>query len=112
MSAPRLNWALTLETAQEVPDGAGGFDRLWMPLGTLWAEVTARSGRAKRGAAAPHSVATYRVVVRGARVGDPARPEPGQRFRDGARVWRIEAVAERDPEARYLTCYTQEEVAT
>ncbi|WP_368506744.1 phage head completion protein, partial [Staphylococcus pasteuri_A] len=50
MSTPRLNRALVLETAQDVPDGAGGFDRMWMPQGTIWADVSARSGRATRGA--------------------------------------------------------------
>lgn len=112
MSAPRLNRALMLEGAQDVPDGAGGFDRIWMPLGTLWAEVTARTGRQARGEAGPVSVTPWRIVLRGAPVGDPARPEAGQRFREGSRVWRIEAVAERDPEGRYLTCFAEEEVAT
>ncbi len=111
MSTPRLNRALVLEAPQNVSDGAGGFDRLWMPQGTVWAEVTARTGRVTRGEAGPHSVTAYRMVVRGAPVGDPARPEAGQRFRDGSRVWRIEAVAERDPEGRYLTCFTEEELA-
>lgn len=112
MMRPRLTRALTLETAQDVPDGAGGFDRIWMPLGVHWAEVTARTGRQARGEAGPVSVTPWRIVLRGAPVGDPARPEPGQRFREGPRVWRIEAVAEADPEGRYLTCFAEEEVAT
>ncbi|MCJ7873745.1 head-tail adaptor protein [Marinovum sp. 2_MG-2023] len=110
MSTPRLNRALVLETAQDVPDGAGGFDRMWMPQGTIWADVSARSGRATRGAAAPVSVTAYRMIVRAAPMGDPARPAAGQRFREGPRVWRIEAVAERDPGARHLICFTEEEL--
>jgi head-tail adaptor len=51
-------------------------------------------------------------VVRGAPVGVPSRPEAGQRFREGSRVYRIEAVAEKDPQGRYLTCFATEEVAT
>lgn len=111
MTVPRLTRALMLETPQDVPDDAGGSDRLWLPLGTLWAEVTMRTGRVTRGEAGPTSVTAYRIVVRGAPVGDPARPVAGQRFRAGARVWRIEAVAERDPEGRFLTCFAEEEVA-
>ncbi|WP_323764899.1 head-tail adaptor protein [Marinovum sp.] len=111
MSAPRMTRALVLEAPQDVPDGAGGFDRLWLPQGTLWAEVSARSGRFARGAAGPHSVSGYRIVVRAAPLGDPQRPVAGQRFREGARVWRIEAVTERSAEARYLTCFAEEEVA-
>ncbi|TNF20601.1 MAG: head-tail adaptor protein [Rhodobacteraceae bacterium] len=111
MSVPRMTRALLLETPQDVPDGAGGSDRLWLPLGTLWAEVALRSGRVTGGAAGPSSVTAYRITVRGAPEGDPARPVAGQRFRAGPRVWRIEAVAERDPEGRFLTCFAEEEVA-
>ncbi|MGY3437276.1 MULTISPECIES: head-tail adaptor protein [unclassified Marinovum] len=112
MTALRMNRALMLEAPQDVPDGAGGFDRLWLPQGTLWAEVSARSGRMARGAAGPTTLTAYRIVVRGAPVGDPQRPAAGQRFREGTRVWRIEAVAEKDAEARYLTCFAEEEMAT
>lgn len=112
MNRPRLTWALTLEGAQDVPDGAGGYDRLWLPLGMLWAEVTARAGRVARGAGGAMSVTSWKIVVRGAPDGDPSRPRAGQRFRDGTRIWRIEAVAERDPEGRYLTCFAKEEKAT
>jgi len=112
MSVPRLNRALVLEAPQDVPDGAGGSDRLWLPLGTLWAEVSMRTGRVTGGEAGPSSVTAYRIAVRGAPAGDPARPVAGQRFRAESRVWRIEAVAERDPEGRFLTCFAEEEVAT
>lgn len=112
MSMPRLNRALVLEAPQDVPDGAGGANRMWLPLGTLWGEVSLRTGRLTGGEAGPLSVTSYRISVRGAPEGDPARPVAGQRFRAGPRVWRIEAVAERDPEGRYLTCFAQEEVAT
>lgn len=111
MSALRMNRALVLEAPQDVPDGAGGFDRLWLPQGMLWAAVSARTGRLARGAAGPSSVSSYRIVVRAAPPGDPQRPVPGQRFREGTRVWRIEAVTERDAGARYLTCFAEEEVA-
>ena len=43
--------------------------------------------------------------------GCEARPRPGQRFREDARVWRIRAVAEAYPAGRYLTCFAEEEVA-
>lgn len=45
-----------------------------------------------------------RVTVRAV-----ARPKPGQRFREGSRVFAILAVAERDPAGRYLTCFCREE---
>ena len=40
-----LNRALVLETADQLPDGAGGYSQTWRALGTLWAAVEPRSGR-------------------------------------------------------------------
>ncbi len=109
MSAPRLNRRLVLERMDRVPDGAGGFSDIWMPLGTLWAEVRPRSGRDRAGEAALVSVVPVQVIVRAAPIGSSMRPEAGQRLREGARVFVIEAVAEQDLEARYLTCFAKEE---
>lgn len=110
MSA-RLDRRLILEDPQRVPDASGGFTEVWVPLGEVWAEVTARTGRfAEFGAVATGRV-NWRIVVRGAPVGVPSRPEAGQRFREDTRVYKIEAVAERDPQGRYLICFATEEVA-
>jgi len=107
--APHLNRELALEAPVRIADGAGGFSEGWIELGRLWAEVRARSGRERDAGGLPLSQVGYRIVVRAAPVGAPSRPCPEQRFRDGARVFRIEAVAERDPQGRYLTCYAREE---
>ncbi|MDJ0859378.1 MAG: head-tail adaptor protein [Dinoroseobacter sp.] len=111
MKVPNLNRKLSLEERQQSPDGAGGFSEAWTPLGTLWAEIDHRTGRetARRPATAV-SLTTLRIIVRGAPVGDPSRPKPEQRFREGQRIYRILAVAERDPNARFLTCFADEEV--
>ena len=106
-----LNRLLVLEEAQRTPDGAGGYAESWAEIGTLWAEITARSGRETTGEGGSLSAAAFRIVVRAAPQGAPSRPVPGQRFRDGDRVFRIKAVAERDHLARYLTCFCEEEVA-
>ncbi len=111
MTLPRLNRRLVLEGALRSPDGAGGFTETWSALGTLWAEVNARTGRERVEAGMPISTASYRIVVRAAPVGAPSRPTPEQRFRDGPRLFVIRAVMERDPEGRYLTCFSDEEVA-
>ncbi len=111
MDRPRLNRALVLETAERVPDGAGGFTENWLALGTLWADINARSGREAREAVAPISSVTLRIVVRAAPVGSSKRPMAGQRFREGARVYVIEAVSERDADGHYLTCFAKEEVS-
>jgi head-tail adaptor len=110
MSLPRLNRKLALETLVRNSDGAGGFIESWNALGVIWAEVGSRAGREKAEAGVPVSVVRYRIVVRAVPVGAPSRPMPGQRFRDGSRIYDIQAVSERDPEGRYLTCHASEEV--
>ena len=107
---PQLTRSLVLETRVATPDGAGGVIETWSPLGALWADVQARTGREVSRAAAAFSKAAYRITVRAAPVGSQSRPEPDQRFREGGRVFRIEAVAEADASGRFLTCFAQEEV--
>lgn len=111
MTGPRLNRRLVLEAQQRLSDGAGGFTTSWQPLGTVWAAITARTGRETATAGAPISAVSYRIVVRGAPFGSPQRPKPEQRFREGERVFVIQAVAEEDADGRYLTCFATEETA-
>ena len=61
-----LNRKLVLEEAVRAPDGAGGFAETWAQLGTLWAEVVARTGRERGGEAVPVSATAYRITVRAA----------------------------------------------
>ncbi|MFD2175177.1 head-tail adaptor protein [Rhodobacter lacus] len=110
MSGVRLNRPLVLEEATRESDGAGGVTLEWRPLGTLWAEVTAGTGAAREGEAITLASVPWRIVVRAAPVGSPRRPRPEQRFREGGRIFRILAIAERDPGAHYLTCFAREEV--
>jgi head-tail adaptor len=110
MNLPNLNCALVLEAPDRVSDAAGGYVAGWTVLGTLWAELSARTGRERALSGAATSQVAYKIVVRGAPYGSPERPMPEQRFRLGVRVFHIEAVAERDPEGRYLTCFANEEV--
>jgi head-tail adaptor len=106
-----LSRKLVLEAPVRTPDGAGGYAQGWTALGTVWAEVLAGAGREAAGAGAAVSRVVYRVTVRAAPVGSPQRPQPDQRFRDGARVFRVLSVAERDAGGRYLVCQTEEEMA-
>ncbi|EAQ01248.1 head-tail adaptor, putative [Pseudooceanicola batsensis HTCC2597] len=106
-----LNRLLKLEDPQRVPDASGGFTEVWVELGEVWADVTARTGRGTEYGQVATGRTAYRIVVRGAPVGVVSRPQAGQRFREGARLFRIEAVAERDPQGRFLTCFATEEVA-
>ncbi|MCV6586324.1 MAG: phage head closure protein [Marinibacterium sp.] len=107
----RLNRALVLESRSTVSDGAGGTQATWSALGTLWAAIDARSGAERRESGQTLSSTRLRITVRAAPVGSAQRPRPDQRFREGARLFQIRAVAEADADGRYLTCYCDEEVA-
>lgn len=109
-SDPDLSRELILETRQLVPDSMGGVVTSWVELGTLWAGVTARTGREGVVAEKETSLGGFRIMVRGAPVGAPSRPRPDQRFREGTRIYNILAVSEADPHGRFLICYAEEGV--
>jgi len=112
MSAPVLNRKLVLETPERVPDGSGGWVQSWSELGQLWAEVKAGTGRERAEEFLTVSSVPYRITVRAAPPGAMSRPRPEQRFREGSRIFRILAVAERGVDGRYLTCHAREEVSS
>lgn len=109
ISAPVLDRALELEEQVRNGDGAGGWNRSWNSLGTIWAAVRARAGREIEEGARGRSRVSHRILVRAAPVGSPARPRADQRFRDGARVFAIRAVTDADARGRYLLCWADEE---
>lgn len=110
MTQMHLSRKLTLESPNRGADGAGGFVIGWDVAGSFWADVSLRTGREKSGGTVALSTMGYKIVVRGAPHGSTMRPKPEQRFREGERVFRILAVAESDPDGRYLTCFVDEEV--
>lgn len=108
--AVRLLRRLVLETAERTPDGAGGFTAEWVPVGTIWADVSARTGREDLISGAERPRVRFRIVVRGAPVGTPQRPRPDQRLREGGRVFSILTVGERDQDGKYLEIVAEEGV--
>lgn len=112
MTRPNLTKSLVLEAPLRVPDGAGGFVHDWQVLGVFWAELKTGSGRETAAFAATVSRVPYRITVRASPYGSPSRPVAGQRFRAGDRIWKINAVADKDAHAQYLTCYAQEETSS
>jgi SPP1 family predicted phage head-tail adaptor len=110
MRTPVLNRKLALESPVTTPDGSGGFTESWLLEGTIWADVQPGSGRELAGIEVNVSAVNYFITVRGAEVGSPQRPKPGQRLTEDTRVFQILAVTEADAEARFLKCYALEEV--
>ncbi|MEX3015902.1 phage head closure protein [Gymnodinialimonas hymeniacidonis] len=106
MRPPQFNRKLILEAPSRVSDGAGGFAETWAPLGIIWGEVLPRGA----GREVEASELKLKVTVRAAPQGAPSRPTAAMRFRDGDRIYRIEAVTEAEAEGRYLICFVKEEV--
>ena len=112
MSAPApLDRRLTLEAPDDAPDGGGGAFRAWRPLGVHWAAVRALSAREGVENGAEGARLSHRIEIRWAPPDSPARPNAAQRFREGARVFHIRAVAEADPARRRLICWAEEDRA-
>ena len=109
MNKLQLNRRLVLESTVRMADGAGGFSRSWQQVGVLWGEVVPGTGSDAAGVEVGLSKVPYRITMRGAPVGSPARPRPDQRLTDGSRVFTILAVTERDASGLYLTCFAREE---
>lgn len=107
---PKLTRRLMLEAPVQVADGAGGFRKTWQALGQVWAEVKPGTGVEKAGEFVTLASVPLKIRVRGAPEGSPQRPKPEQRFREGARIYRILAVTEYDAAGMYLTCFAREEV--
>ncbi|WP_374635028.1 head-tail adaptor protein [Paracoccus sp. (in: a-proteobacteria)] len=113
MNAPRLSVPLMIESPVREPDGMGGYRLVWQDVGRIWAEMRSGAGGERFAEVGARSVVTWRITVRATLAGDPRRPRPEQRLRLGegpdARRFRIEAVAESDPQGRWLTCIAKEE---
>jgi SPP1 family predicted phage head-tail adaptor len=110
VSGVRLLRRLVLEGRESVADGSGGFAVAWVPLGTLWADVSVRSGREDFIAGQARPRLRYRVLVRAAPFGAASRPRADQRLREGDRVLDILTVAEHDGSGRYLEIQAEEGV--
>ncbi len=108
--ARKLSRRLVLESPERVPDGSGGYSVSWQELGTVWANVAARTGREDFIAGKARSRVTHRILVRGAPAGASSRPRPDQRFREGERIFDIRTVAEHDATGRFLEILAEEGV--
>lgn len=111
MKKPVLNTELILEEPSQIADGGGGYDVVWQPVGTLWAEINSASARERRIGGRVVSELSHEIVVRGAPLGSPRRPSPDCRFRSGERVFAIRGVADADQRGRYLTVWAEEAMA-
>ena len=108
----RFQRRLILEERQSSSDGAGGREELWVTLTELWADITARSAREGFAGGQGVSRVSHRAQIRFIPFGDPKRPKPDQRFREGGRVFAIIGVSEADERRGLLTCWLEEGALT
>lgn len=106
-----LNRRLALEERVNTPDAAGGYVPGWSELGVLWASIEPRNARALAHDEVAGAMNAFRIYVRGAPVGTPSRPKPGQRLVEGTRIFAIKGVAEFDTGGHFLVLHAEEEVA-
>ena len=109
MAVPRLNVPLVLEEKDRQPDGMGGYRIIWRALGVVHGRMNSGTGRLRGAEVGAESVTGWRILLRAFPQGDQRRPVPGQRLRMGARVFRVDAVAEQGPAGRHLTVIAEEE---
>lgn len=106
MNRVHLGRRLVLEAPRDVADGAGGFRTVWENRGTVWAQFAPANPRETSLAERLDMRLSVGITVRAVPSDDPARPKPGQQFREGSRLYRIQAVTERDRRGLYLLCQT------
>ncbi len=95
---------LTLQAADEIEDGAGGFARTWEPLGEIWAAIEPLSLDDQMRADKRLGLLTHRVILR-----HRADVTLSHRFVLGARILSIRALRDPDGRGRFLECLVEEE---
>ncbi|MEM6621574.1 MAG: head-tail adaptor protein [Pseudomonadota bacterium] len=108
MMGPSLDTPMLLEAPQRLVDTGGGTSIVWSALGTVWADIAAKSGRETVAGLRENARISHQITVRSAPIGSPQRPRPEQRFRLGDRLFAIRAVAPADGAGRHLTCWVEE----
>ena len=93
----KFNRRLVLEAPVETADGAGGVTRSYAAVATLWAQVIPVAARGEVAAGALGAAVTHRIRLR-------TNPDITlrHRLRDGARIFRIVSMRERDKRFRDL----------
>jgi SPP1 family predicted phage head-tail adaptor len=92
----QLKTRLAVQQPVETPDDQGGVIRTWTTFATVWAQVTPLAARSSVEADGSGTTQTYRIVLR-SRLSLTLQ----HRFSDGARIFRIAAIRERD-DRRFL----------
>jgi SPP1 family predicted phage head-tail adaptor len=91
--AGRLRHRITLQSKETTRDVMGGEIITWVDVATVWAEVSALSGRALIAAQQAQSEITARIIVRKAAAGSIA---DDWRIKHGADIYTLHAIIPSD----------------
>ena len=103
MRAGNLRHLVELQEQTSVDDGAGGSETSYVPRATMWADITATSGREFFQAKTLMPELTHQVEIR-----YRTDVKPGMRFVEGQKVYRIQAAPDPEGRQRRLLCMCQE----
>ena len=101
-----LRRRVTIEAAEDAPDGTGGVARTWVAIGDVFARITPRRRREAVQAGRQVGVVTHRITMRW-------RDDIDGELRlvsDGV-TYRVLAVEDADPMRRFIDCWCEEEQA-
>ncbi len=87
----QLKTRLAVQQPLEVADGPGGVSRTWTTFATMWAQGVPVGSRARVEADAAGATQRYRITLR-----SQLSLTTQHRFVEGARVYRIIGIRERD----------------
>jgi head-tail adaptor len=87
----QLKTRLVVQQPIETPDDQGGVTRAWTTFATVWAQVTPLAARRDVQADSDGATQSYRILLR-----SYLSLTLQHRFSDGARIYRIVAIRERD----------------
>jgi SPP1 family predicted phage head-tail adaptor len=102
--AGRLRLKLILERATPTPDGTGESTLTWNVVATLPADVTPVKADEREAGEGLSDLTLHRIVIR-----KRADIFTSDRFRLGARKFRIRSISDPDEDARFLQCLCEEE---
>jgi len=88
-----LRTRLVVQQPIDTPDDQGGVVRTWTTFATVWAQVTPLAARESVEAQDDGATQRYRIVLR-----SNLSLTLDHRFSDGARIYRIAAIRNRDAE--------------
>ena len=88
-----LKTRLVVQQPVDTPDDQGGAVRTWTTFATVWAQVTTLAARESVEADSNGVTQRYRILLR-----SNLSLTPDHRFSDGARIYRISAIRNRDDE--------------